>query len=147
MVEAISLGSVIHDVGKIGIPDRILGKEGPLTAEEYEIIKQHAAIGRKILETVSLPEAARRSLANHHERMDGSGYPRGLRGEEIDIASRIIAAADVFDAIISDRPYSRPWSLDDACQHMNDGSGRQFDEDVIRVLLEIKAPPGWDPKK
>lgn len=147
MVDAISLGSVIHDVGKIGIPDRILGKEGPLTAGEYEIVKQHASIGKKILETVSLPEAARRSLANHHERLDGSGYPRALRGEEIDMASRIIAAADVFDAIISDRPYSRPWSLEDACQHMHDGSGRQFDEDVIRVLLEIKAPTGWSPKK
>ncbi len=144
-VDAVALGSVIHDVGKIGIPDRILAKEGPLTDEEYAIVKEHSSIGGKILESVALPESAQRAVENHHERIDGSGYPKGLSGDEIDIASRIVSVADVFDALLSDRPYRKSWTIEEACSHMHSKAGSEFDEEVVRILLEIKAPPGWVP--
>ncbi|HDQ92861.1 MAG TPA: CHASE2 domain-containing protein [Synergistetes bacterium] len=139
MVDAVSLGSVIHDVGKIGIPDSILGKEGPLTEEEYSVVREHPVTGGRILDSVSLPEAALKAVKNHHERLDGSGYPQGLTGGEIDMASRIVAAADVFDALLSDRPYRKSWSVEEACTHMETLAGKEFDEKVVEILLEVVA--------
>lgn len=139
LVDAVYLGSVIHDVGKIGIPDSILGKEGPLSDEEYRVVREHPSIGGRILETVSLPEAALRAVRNHHERLDGSGYPQGLSGGEIDMASRIVSAADVFDALLSDRPYRKSWTVKEACAHMKALAGKEFDEAVVEALLEVVA--------
>ncbi len=136
-VESIHLGALIHDVGKIGIPDKILGKEDRLTDAEYVLVKKHPSIGGEILAKVRLPEASRRALVEHHERLDGTGYPAGLKGCEINQASRIVAVADVFDALLSDRPYRKRWTTEEACEYMARMAGDQFDPDVVQALLEV----------
>ena len=145
--DLVRLASVMHDVGKIGIPDGILLKPGKLTPDEYEQMKEHAAYGHKILAGGSsrLLEVAATIALTHHERWDGEGYPHGLSGEDIPIEGRIAAIADVFDAITTDRVYRRAFSLGEALTIMRDGKGTQFDPrlldeffDVIDEVLKIK---------
>ena len=138
----------MHDVGKIGIPDRILLKPGRLDAEEWEVMKTHSAIGAEIIgsDQSELMRMSRVIAQSHHEKWDGTGYPAGLRGEDIPLAARIVALADVFDALTSERPYKKAWSIEDAVSFIKQNSGSHFDpklvqvfEDVLPEMLKIMA--------
>ena len=129
----------MHDGGKIGIPDHILLKPGRLTPEEWEVMKTHTRIGGDIFSgnESELLQAARTVALTHHEKWDGSGYPDGLKGEAIPLIGRIVAVADVFDALVSKRPYKAPWTLDDALAEIERESGSHFDPHVVRAFLSI----------
>ena len=131
--------SPMHDIGKIGIPDRILLKPGKLDAEEWEIMKTHSAIGAEILSghRSELMEMAREIALAHHEKWDGSGYPRGLAGEEIPLVGRIVALCDVFDALTTARPYKHAWPVEEAIAYIHDNSGKHFDPALTRLCPEI----------
>ncbi len=139
-IETILYAAPLHDVGKIGIPDRILMKPGKLDPDEWEIMKQHTIIGSKILkgsnaEFIQLGE----TIAHfHHEKWDGSGYPAHLKGVEIPIACRIVAIADVFDALTSKRPYKEAFSLEKSMAIIRDGRGSHFDPDVVDAFFAIQ---------
>jgi putative two-component system response regulator len=128
----------MHDVGKVGIPDHILLKPGKLTDEEFAIMKQHPVIGHSILSGSASPllEMAAAIALSHHEKYDGSGYPLALRGEAIPIVGRIVAVADVFDALTSARPYKPAWELERALDFMREQRGRHFDPQCVDVFLE-----------
>ena len=128
----------MHDIGKIGIPDHILLKPGRLEPHEWEVMKTHAELGARMLEGggCELTEMAREVALTHHEKWDGSGYPRGLAGEAIPGAGRICAVADVFDALLSARPYKKPWAFDAAVTFLRDGSGHHFDPRVVECFLQ-----------
>ncbi|WP_341678150.1 HD domain-containing phosphohydrolase [Niveibacterium sp. SC-1] len=127
----------MHDVGKLGTPDAILLKPGRLTPEEFEVMKQHATIGHEILKDSASPvlRLAAEIAHSHHEHFDGSGYPRGLAGEDIPLSGRIVAIADVFDALTSERPYKSAWSLEDTRAHLELGRGRHFDPACLDAFL------------
>lgn len=138
----------MHDVGKMGIPDAILQKPGKLTPEEWDIMKQHARIGAEIIgdDNSSLLQMASRIALYHHEKWDGSGYPNGLIGDTIPIEARIVALADVFDALTSKRPYKEAWSIEDTTHYIVAESGKQFDPDLVAAfqialpnIIEIRA--------
>ena len=135
LVDDIYLGALIHDLGKIGIPDSILSKPGKLTHDEFQIIRNHPNIARSILSTVDLPQAAFEAVFEHHERYDGSGYPTGLKGKEISLAGRIVAIADVFDAMSHDRPYRDGQSIDEVLQMMSLASGSHFDQELLEIFV------------
>jgi len=131
--------SALHDIGKIGIPDRVLLKKGRFDPEETEVIRGHVEIGGDILsksasELLQWAEAI--SMA-HHEKWDGSGYPRGLKGEEIPLTGRIVALCDVFDALTSHRPYKKPWSVEEAMAEIERGSGTHFDPALVKLFKQI----------
>ncbi|MFO8023565.1 HD domain-containing phosphohydrolase [Thiohalophilus sp.] len=130
--------SPMHDIGKIGIPDGILLKPGKLDPEEWETMKTHAAIGAKLLDgdDSDLLRMAREIALSHHEKWDGSGYPNGLAGEDIPQAGRIAALADVFDALTSERPYKKAWSVEDAVSLIKENRGKHFDPQLVDVFLE-----------
>ncbi len=135
--DMILYASPMHDVGKIGIPDRILLNPGRLDPEEWDIMKSHAIIGSRILEGSSseIVQLAEVIALSHHEKWDGSGYPQGLKGKEIPLAGRIVAVADVFDALLSDRPYKKAFTVDKALAIMREGRGVHFDPDVLDVFF------------
>lgn len=127
----------MHDIGKIGIPDHILQKPGKLTDEEWVVMRKHPAIGAGIIgrhEDVLL-DTARVVALTHHEKWDGSGYPRKIGGEQIPLTGRIVSIADVFDALTSERPYKKAWEFDKAVQYMRDGAGTQFDPELIDCFV------------
>ncbi|AHY46009.1 GGDEF: diguanylate cyclase (GGDEF) domain [Rubrobacter radiotolerans] len=134
--EALVFGSLLHDVGKIGVSEAILLKPGRLTPEEQEIMKLHPRLGYHLVRRVPALRAAAAAILYHHERYDGGGYPSGLKGEEIPLESRIISVADSFSAMISDRPYRRRMSVEEACAELERCAGTQFDPEVVRVFLE-----------
>lgn len=129
--------SPMHDIGKIGIPDHILLKPGKLSPEEWEIMKTHAVIGANILEgdDSDLMRCASEIALSHHEKWDGSGYPNGLAGEAIPLAGRIAALADVFDALTSERPYKKAWTVEAAVDFIKQYQGSHFDPDLVPVFL------------
>lgn len=128
----------MHDIGKIGIPDAVLLKPGKLTAEEWKIMRQHTVIGARILgdHPSGLLQLAASIALNHHEKWDGSGYPNGLAGEDIPHTARVVALADVFDALTSVRPYKRAWSVSDAVELLREESGRHFDPEIVTAFLD-----------
>jgi PAS domain S-box-containing protein len=130
----------LHDVGKLAIPDCILLKAGKLTPEEFEVMKTHAALGSRLLSSGSSPvlQMAAVIAATHHERWDGDGYPNGLSGETIPLVGRIVAVADVFDALTHDRPYKRAWSVERAIAEIGRGAGGQFDPRVVTAFLALR---------
>jgi len=137
----------MHDIGKIGIADSIMLKPDKLTDEEFAIMKQHPQIGAEILGESDVPllQLARSVALHHHEKWDGSGYPFGLAGEAIPIEARIVALADVFDALTSERPYKKAWSVEAALQYVEEQSGRHFDPQLVSLfhqalpeILEVK---------
>lgn len=136
--ELIGLASTMHDMGKIGVPDSILLKKGPLSGSERTEMEGHAAIGRAILDgsTSDLIRLASDIAYSHHERWDGKGYPRGLAGEQIPLPGRIVAVADVFDALTSERPYKKAWPVDKACAHLQDQAGTHFDPACVAAFLK-----------
>ncbi len=137
-VERIKLGALLHDIGKIGIPETVLRKPSKLTDEEWEIMKQHPTIGA---EKVLLPNESLHDLIPivkyHHEHWDGSGYPEKLKGEDIPLAARIVAVADAYHALISDRPYRKGMSNEKACEILRVGAGIQWDKDLVREFINI----------
>ena len=139
-IDEIRIAAPMHDIGKIGIPDSILKKPGKLTAEEYEVMKTHSEIGAKILSNSKseLVKMAREIALGHHERWDGSGYPKGLAGKDIPISARIVAIADVFDALIHKRVYKEEMSIDDAIHIMQQGRGTHFDPKLFDLFIELK---------
>jgi putative two-component system response regulator len=132
------LSAPMHDIGKIGTPDYVLLKPGKLDAAEWAIMQQHAAIGAEILGDHDDPllAMARSIAASHHEKWDGSGYPQGLVGQDIPLAARIVAIADVFDALTSVRPYKAAWSVERARQTIVDDAGKHFDPELIQAFLK-----------
>lgn len=136
-VEAILYASPMHDIGKIGIPDRILLKNGPLTDEEWNVMRLHTVYGGKILENsdIGFLRLGEVIATTHHEKFDGSGYPRGLAGNKIPLAGRIVAVADVFDALMSRRPYKPAFTSDQAISIIKEGRGRHFDPDVVDAFI------------
>ena len=131
------IAAPMHDIGKIGIPDQILLKPGKLNADEWEIMKTHAQIGADMLsgDDSDLLVTAHQIALNHHEKWDGSGYPRGLSGEAIPLMGRIAAVADVFDALTSERPYKKAWPIDDAIRFIKEQSGQHFDPELVNHFL------------
>lgn len=130
-------GAALHDIGKIGIPDKILHKPGKLTDAEREIIKKHVPLGVIRLRRLRMPESIVMVAAQHHEDYDGSGYPNGLKGENICLAARIFKVCDAYDAMVSDRCYRKGLSHEKAIQELKDFSGTQFDPKVVEVFLDI----------
>lgn len=136
--EDIELAAPMHDIGKVGIPDRILLKEGPLDEREMEIMKEHPVIGYEILKDSPsryITLGAEIALS-HHEKYDGTGYPNGLKGEDIPLAGRIVAVADVYDALTTRRPYKDAWPVEDAVAYIRNASGTHMDPDVVEAFLD-----------
>jgi putative nucleotidyltransferase with HDIG domain len=136
-VRNLQYGATLHDIGKIGIGGHILNKRGKLTKEEYDIIKKHPIIGERIIERVDFLQGARPIVRGHHERFDGTGYPDGLRDEEIPFLARIVAVVDFFDALTSDRPYRKAYSAEETNLIIREGIGREFDPVVAKEFLAI----------
>jgi len=136
-VEQITYSSPMHDIGKISVPSGILSKPGKLTHDEFEIVKQHTVNGARVLEGIPFLTMAREIALTHHERYDGSGYPRGLKGEGIPLSGRIVALADVFDALISRRPYKQPYTFEASLDTMSRESGKHFDPRVLATFLGL----------
>jgi putative two-component system response regulator len=144
-VELLFKSAPLHDIGKVGIPDAILLKPGKLTPEEFEVMKTHTTLGRDAIvaaealldERVSFLEYAREIAYSHQEKWDGSGYPEGLAGERIPLSARLMAVADVYDALISRRVYKPPFPHDKALEIIREGSGKHFDPEVVDAFLAI----------
>ncbi|AEV16610.1 HD-hydrolase domain protein [Thermus sp. CCB_US3_UF1] len=132
-------GAILHDVGKIGIPDAILRKPGPLTEEEWALMKKHPVYAYEWLSGIPFLKKALEIPYGHHERWDGSGYPRGLKGWEIPLAARIFAVVDVYDALTSDRPYRQAWPKEKALAYLQEQAGKQFDPEVVQAFLRLMA--------
>ena len=137
-MEILEYGALLHDIGKIGIKDEILRKPGPLSAEEYQTIREHPLIGVKIVEGIEFFKDKIPMIRNHHEQFDGKGYPDGLVGEAIPLEARIIAVPDAFDAMASLRPHQRTRSLEDILLEMEQYRGRQFDPRILEIFLREK---------
>jgi putative nucleotidyltransferase with HDIG domain len=140
LLEAIRRGAMLHDIGKIGIPDSVLLKPGKLTGDEWVEMRKHPRIGFWILEGIEVLKPACQIVLTHHENFDGTGYPAGLKGDGIQIGSRIFSVVDSLDAMTSDRPYRKAMSYERARREIEEGSGLQYDPDVVRSFLSI--PPG-----
>ena len=128
-------GAILHDIGKVGVPDSILNKPGPLTDEEWVIMRKHPVFAYEMLSQIAFLRPALTIPYCHHEKWDGSGYPRNLKGKEIPLPARIFAIVDVFDALTSDRPYRKAWKVSDAIDHIRKGVGTHFDPDLVEVCL------------
>jgi len=138
------LSAQLHDVGKISVKDNILQKPGKFTAEEFEEVKKHTTFGEEIIEKIKkntsdkvFLEYAGIFASTHHEKWDGSGYPKGLRGEEIPLLGRLMAIADVYDALVSERSYKKPYTHEDAVNIIKEGSGSHFDPDLVDLFLKV----------
>jgi putative two-component system response regulator len=146
-IELLYKSAPLHDIGKVGIPDAILLKPGPLTPDEFEIMKRHTVIGRdailaaesKLDSANSFLTLARHIAVSHHEKWDGTGYPQGLKGEEIPLSARLMALADVYDALISRRTYKAAISHEKSLEIIADGKGRHFDPDAADAFLSIEG--------
>jgi len=142
-MKALEFGSLLHDIGKIGVPDAILRKPAKLTDEEWVRMREHPMHGQQILRGIKFLEGAAKVVAQHHEKWDGSGYPLGLKAEEIDICARIFSVADAFDAITSDRVYRQGRPYEAAAQELDEWVDRQFDPKVVEAFHRI-PPEDWD---
>lgn len=135
----IHIGAHLHDIGKIGIPDAILNKQGKLTDDEFSIIRQHPEIGDTIVSKLRVFHSVGDIVRHHHERFDGKGYPDGLRGQDISLGARIVAVADAFDAMTSTRAYRQVFTLSQALEETKRCRGTQFDPDIVAVLVDLAA--------
>jgi putative nucleotidyltransferase with HDIG domain len=135
--QAIEIGALLHDIGKLGVPDALLGKPGPLTPSEYDRIKQHSAMGADLLAAIDFPGPLALIVRHHHERWDGNGYPDGLTGEAIPLGARVLAVVDCYDALTSERPYRRAFSHERAMQVLQDGAGCTHDPALVEAFLPL----------
>jgi putative nucleotidyltransferase with HDIG domain len=136
-VEEVKMAARLHDIGKIAVPDAILTKPGPLTQEEWETMRRHAQAGYTILREAPLPEGVKRAVLHSHERWDGKGYPKGLAGEEIPIAARILSIADAYEAMTNDRPYRPAFSETEALSRLRGAAGSQFDPALVEAFVHV----------
>ncbi len=136
-IENIEYTALLHDIGKIGIADNILGKNSSLTNKEFDKIKEHTVMGAKIIEPVDFLKNSYKAIYHHHERYNGDGYPDGLKSEDIPLSARIIAVADAYDAMNSDRPYRKKLSHNKILRELKEQSGKQFDPEVVKVLVSV----------
>lgn len=139
-IKGISYSGLLHDVGKIGVPDGIINKPGKLTAEEFGHVQQHPVIGDRIVAPIDGSDVLLPAVRHHHEHWDGTGYPDGLRGEQIPLAARIIAVADVFDALISDRPYRKRMSVEQAVGILRDEAGKTLEPKLVDAFISNVLP-------
>jgi response regulator RpfG family c-di-GMP phosphodiesterase len=142
-MKALEFGSLLHDIGKIGVPDLILRKPAKLTDEEWVLMREHPLHGQQILRGIEFLVGPARVVAQHHEKWDGSGYPLGLQGDDIDLCARIFSVADAFDAITSDRVYRRGKSYQEAADELDEWAGRQFDPKVVEAFHRVPQQD-WD---
>ena len=136
---ALRIAGLLHDVGKLAVPDDILKKPGPLTEEEYEVMQRHVRIGEALIREVPQLKEVIQAVSCHHERYDGTGYPRGLQGENIPLLGRILAVADAYSAMCLDRPYRKAMPLDSVCRELTAGAGTQLDPNITGLFLELLA--------
>jgi len=136
-MKSLEFGALLHDIGKIGVPDAILRKPSKLTEEEWVRMREHPMHGQQILRGIEFLQGAARVVAQHHEKWDGSGYPLGLREEEVDVCARIFSVADAFDAITSDRVYRRGKTYEAAAEELDEWAGRQFDPKVVEAFHRV----------
>lgn len=136
--KSIEIAAPLHDIGKLGIPDYIIDKPGPLDKEERSLMERHPLIGHRLLQNDDLPimKMAADIAAFHHERWDGQGYPYGLKGSEIPESARIVSICDTFDALTSNRAYKKKWSIDKAKEYLRSQSGKKYDPDFTGIFLE-----------
>jgi putative nucleotidyltransferase with HDIG domain len=139
LLPQIARAAFLHDIGKMAIPDLILRKPGPLTPEERDIMRTHCEIGYNMVTRIPFLREAAEIVLSHQEYFDGTGYPRGLRGEEIPLGARIFAVADALDAMISDRPYRKALSISHAQEEIQRCSGTQFDPKVVEVFVNMQS--------
>jgi HD-GYP domain-containing protein (c-di-GMP phosphodiesterase class II) len=132
-------GALLHDIGKMGVPDDILLKPGPLTDEEWVIMRQHPQFAFEMLSPIQYLNLALDIPYCHHEKWDGSGYPRGLKGEQIPLAARVFAVVDVWDALLSDRPYRKAWPMEKVVKYLKAESGKHFDPKVLEAFLKMQV--------
>lgn len=144
-VEQIRLAGIIHDIGKIGVPDSVLNKPGRLTEEEFDQMRKHPGKGQEIMRNIALPTEILDGIEQHHERLDGKGYPRGLSDREIGLTARVLKIADVYDALSSERQYKKAWPAEKVCDALYEGMGTEFDAEIVRLVLENIKPAGWTP--
>ena len=148
MLEAIDVAALLHDIGKLGIPDRVLHKPGPLTQEEYDQVKQHVIIGADILSAFAFPGPLALIVRHHHENWDGTGYPDGLQGEAIPIGARVLSIVVCYDALTSDRPYRRALSHGCALAMIHERRGTMYDPTVtdafMRIVQRLRTAPVRD---
>jgi putative two-component system response regulator len=133
---SLRLAALLHDIGKIGVPDQILCKPGPLTSDEMEIVKRHPAMGYEALAHLTEHADVRTWVYQHHERWDGKGYPNGLRGEEVALPGRILVLAEVYDALVEERSYKAAWPVERIVALFRDQAGRQFDPDLAHLVAD-----------
>ena len=138
MDRSLEYGFLLHDLGKIGVPDAVLRKPGTLTPQEMELMRSHVTVGEQLVARVPYLDQARRIIACHHERWDGEGYPRGLMGTVIPLGARIFSIADAFDAMVTNRPYRRAMSTDEAREEIRSNAGSQFDPDVVEAFMTLR---------
>ena len=136
-LDAISGAAILHDIGKLGVPDRVLQKPGPLTRDEYDRVKEHVTIGADILTAAAFPVSLALIVRHHHENWDGTGYPDGLRGEAIPVGARVLAVVDCFDALTSDRPYRRALTHGSAMAMIRERRGTMYDGDIADAFVRI----------
>ncbi len=139
-LKRLELGALFHDIGKIGVPEAILSKPGPLSDEEWRVVRLHPELGARILAPIERLEQVCEIVRHCHEHWDGTGYPNGLAGEEIPIESRVILVCDAYHAMTTDRPYRRRLSVEEACRRLREAAGKQFDPKVVEVFLALDAP-------
>ena len=139
--QRLKLAAPMHDIGKLGIPDAILHKPGELTGPEWEVMRQHPVYAYNMLAPITYLRHALDVSYCHHEKWDGSGYPRRLKGEEIPLTARVFAVVDVFDALTSDRPYRKAWPKEKVYEYIEEQAGKQFDPQVVKVFLESINTP------
>ncbi|MBI1886417.1 MAG: HD-GYP domain-containing protein [Chloroflexi bacterium] len=137
----VSVAALLHDIGKLAVPDQVLLKPGPLTPEEWTCMKEHPRAGVRILQHIPSVFSTLPAVLHHHEHFDGSGYPDGLAGEAIPAPSRILLVTDAFDAMTSDRPYRKAMSPEEAVEELKRNAGTQFDPDAVAAFLKVLAQP------
>jgi HD-GYP domain-containing protein (c-di-GMP phosphodiesterase class II) len=130
-------GALLHDIGKMGVPDGVLLKPDKLTEEEWVLMRQHPQLAFEMLSPITYLRSALDIPYAHHERWDGTGYPRRLKGEKIPLAARLFAVVDVWDALSSDRPYRKAWQRDEVIQYLIKDSGKHFDPEVLHIFLTL----------
>lgn len=144
-IDALDHAALLHDIGKLAIPDWLLHKPGPLAADEYDHVKQHVTIGADMLAAIAYPGPLALIVRHHHEHWDGSGYPDGLAGDAIPVGARILAVADFYDALTSDRPYRRAFTHDRAIAMLQDRAGRGYQPEIVQLFVtlveRLKAQP------
>jgi len=141
-IDIVARAGLLHDIGKIGIPEVVLRKDGPLSAEEWALMRRHPVIGAQIVAPFEFFTTGAIVIRHHHERVDGSGYPDGLTGDDIPLGARIVAVADVYDALTSDRPYRRAMSRDAALAYLAAEAGKSLDDRIVGAFLGLARTGG-----